>query len=672
MFTTRNVTIGLILALLLIATAARFHNLGTQSLWYDEGVAYGHSQRTLAEMIPMLKRNVHVPAYFGSLALYEDFVGSSEFGLRSLSAFFSILSVALAYTLGRRLFGQAAGLAAAAFTTLNTFSVYYAQEARMYALLAAVGTAAMIAFAAFWLDNKTWQTGRDAAGRNAAGRNAAERDTVGRNILRPYSQFPMFKYGLALALINAVGMYTHFSYALVMMAQGVLAVLWLLADAVQAWKKQLSWRQVVQEFIAYSAANLVTIALFLPWLGTALSQTSSQPNISDVVPLERLLATLQGWLTFGITYLDNMRGMGAVLYFLLVFGLIVMPYQGRRAWWKMLLPVLWVLVSLALYLKLDLYERYIRFLLPAQIGMALWMGRGIAGLWQLRTRRAVPPLTYLPRVAAVFATAALMVNLTNGLDLLYHAPAYQRDDYRGLAQTIAREASAQDAVIVSAPGLQEIFGYYYRGAAPVYPLPHETDIAAETTRIVSQHPRIYAVLYGAAEQDPSNSVETTLNQTAFQVSDEWWNGSDIRLVRYAAPYDFKTLTVSDAHFGPHIILAQYGVSGTDFHDEDVVQERLMWQTDAPLDVRYKVFVQLLDANGILAAQRDSEPGGGQAITTTWTPNTPITDNHALLLKSGLPAGPYTLIVGLYDLNDATQRLAVKGETALTLGTIRVK
>ena len=647
MFKSRNISIstGLILILLLLAAATRFHNLGTQSLWYDEGVAYGHSQRTLAAMIPMLQKNVHVPAYFGSLALYEDFVGSSEFGLRSLSAFFSILSVAFAYTLGRRLYGKPAGLAAAAFVTLNTFSVYYAQEARMYAMLAAVSGASMIAFSAFWLD-------RDVPSR-------------GRSMLRPY------KYTIALALLNTLGMYTHFSYALVMVAQGVMAVLWLTADAIEAWKKVISWPQIGQKLIAYTAANMLTIVLFSPWIGTALSQTSSQPNISDIVPLEQLLATLQGWLSFGVTYRDNLRGMGAVLYFLLVFGLIVLPQQGRRAWWKMLLPVVWVLVSLALYIQLDLYERYLRFLLPAQIGMALWIARGVSMLWEIRPRRAVPPLSYLPRVAAVFATAALMVNLANGLDLLYHAPDYQRDDYRSLAATIANEATAEDAMIVSAPGVQEVFGYYYRGPAPLYALPNEADIAAETQRLIATHPHIYAVLYGAAEQDPANTMETTLNQAAFQVSDEWWHDSDIRFVRYAAPYNFGALTASGAQFGDHITLAEYGVSGTEFQAGDVVQVRLVWQTDVPLETRYKVFVQLLDANGVLATQRDSEPGGGQQITTSWTPDSAVIDNHALFLRD-VPAGEYTLIVGLYDLNDANQRLEVNRETALTLGTITVK
>ena len=98
---------------------------------------------------------------------------------------------------------------------------------------------------------------------------------------------------------------------------------------------------------------------------------------------------------------------------------------------------------------------------------------------------------------------------------------------------------------------------------------------------------------------------------------------------------------------------------------------MVWSTSAVLDRRYKVFLQLLDSNGRLVAQRDSEPAGGSAMTTVWPAGVAIVDNHALLLPSDLPAGDYTLIVGLYDINDSAARLPVGDSTYLELGTIEV-
>ncbi|MCY4539144.1 MAG: glycosyltransferase family 39 protein, partial [Chloroflexi bacterium] len=182
----------LMLALLVVACAVRFHRLGEQSLWYDEGVAYNHALRTLPELIPLLQRNVHVPAYFTLLGLWEDIAGASEFALRSLSVFFSILSVALTYALGARLFHPVAGLAASAFVALNSFSIYYAAEARMYAMLTAIAAGSMLLFVVFLGD-----------------------------LCRPAPSRSRGRYILALGLINALGLYTHVVYGLILLTQSV-------------------------------------------------------------------------------------------------------------------------------------------------------------------------------------------------------------------------------------------------------------------------------------------------------------------------------------------------------------------------------------------------------------------------------------------------------------------
>ena len=187
----------LMLALLVLASATRFHRLGEQSLWYDEGVAYNHALRSLPELIPLLQRNVHVPAYFTLLGLWEDVAGASEFALRSLSVFFSVLSVALTYALGSRLFHRVAGLGAAAFVALNTFSIYYAAEARMYAMLTAIAAGSMLLFVGFLHD-----------------------------LCRPAPARSRNRTIVALGLLNALGLYTHVVYALVVLTQIALALIW--------------------------------------------------------------------------------------------------------------------------------------------------------------------------------------------------------------------------------------------------------------------------------------------------------------------------------------------------------------------------------------------------------------------------------------------------------------
>lgn len=629
------------LSILLVAAAVRFHQLGEQSFWYDEGVAYRHSLRTLPELIEALQNNVHVPAYFGLLGLWEDFVGQSEFALRALSTLLSILSVALTYALGKRLFHPIAGLAAAAFVALNTFSIYYAQETRMYAMLAAVGAASMWVFIDFW-------------------------------------KRPDFRRGLALALLNALGLYTHYSYPLVMIAQGFLALFWLAGMfydslSVRGWRR--SFEQIKTPLIAYITANLLTVILFLPWLPTALTSITAQPNISEPTSLDVMLRLLQGWFAFGSTFEDSMGSIGVAVYFFLMFGLLILPPQQRRphATWRMLLPVVWVIVAALFYILLELTTRYLRFLIPAQIGFALWMGRGVWVLWTLQTRERSGMIRHLPKFTAAFAAMVLLLNLANGLPLLYDDPRYQRDNYRALAAEIEAELREGDAVILSAAGLSEIFGYYYRGAAPVYPLPTSRDpaeIRADTEAVIVESGRVFAVFYGTAEQDPDGIVEKTLNEQAYPVSDVW--RGDVRLVRYVMPAELGAPVESGAQFGDFITLAQYQLSSSEARPGELLQLRLNWSTSAILTAPYKVFVQLLMPDGTLATQRDSEPNGGLSPTMTWQPGEIVSDAHALILPDNLAPGDYSLIVGLYPPDDPFARLPVGENDHLLISRIRVR
>ena len=625
----------LMLVILLLAAGARFHNLGMQSFWYDEGVAYGHSQRSLAELIPALQNNVHVPAYFGLLALYEDFVGSSEFALRSLSVLFSLLSVALTFALGKKLYNPVAGVAAAGFVAFNTFSVYYAQETRMYAMLTAVAVASMWVYLVFL-----------------------------QKIAGNASQQKIIKYGMIFAVVNSIGMYTHFSYALVMLVQAVMAVVFALTPRLRN-----NPTKIIRAALLYALPNIITVIVFLPWLGVALSQVGAQPNISAPISLEMILRILQGWFSFGMTFETTMGSMAIVMYFFLVFGLLVLPDSRPGAWWRLLLPVVWVLLASGIYIYLELYTRYLRFLLPVQVAYALWMGRGVWLLWRIKTRDRTAPLKYVPKFAAVVSAIAFMFVQAEGLPLLYDDPNHQRDDYRGIATTITEESGEQDAIILSAPGLQEIFGYYYDGSLPVYPLPSGDDTRADVENIIENHNRIFAVLYGTTEQDADRLVESTLNQSAYQVSDVWIG--DVRLLRYVSPAEFTDFEASGAQFGEHITLEQFAFTPQQAVQSDVLQVQLQWSTDAPIDTRYKVFVQLLDANGVLVTQRDSEPGGGLNLTTDWEPGETIIDNHALPFPGMLPPGTYQLIIGLYDLNDGANRLPVDEGDFLKIGDIEI-
>ncbi len=189
-FNARHAAQVLPILVLLIAAGLRFHMLGHQSLWNDEGNTLRLIERPVGELIAAAAQDIHPPGYYLALKVWYTLTGDSEFALRAFSVLAGLLTVACVYALGRALFAPGVGLIAAALLAINSFAVYYSQEARMYAVLALFAAASMLVFVR-WTARPDWRT------------------------------------GIALALINAAGLYTQYTYPAVMLVQGVMFVVWL-------------------------------------------------------------------------------------------------------------------------------------------------------------------------------------------------------------------------------------------------------------------------------------------------------------------------------------------------------------------------------------------------------------------------------------------------------------
>jgi len=86
---------------------------------------------------------------------------------------------------------------------------------------------------------------------------------------------------------------------------------------------------------------------------------------------------------------------------------------------------------------------------------------------------------------------------------------------------------------------------------------------------------------------------------------------------------------------------------------------LVWRALAETPVSYHVFVHLVDEAGVILAQSDAVPANWSRPTTGWLPGEYVIDTHMLALPAGLPAGPLSIRVGLYD-PDSDARLAADG------------
>ena len=89
---------------------------------------------------------------------------------------------------------------------------------------------------------------------------------------------------------------------------------------------------------------------------------------------------------------------------------------------------------------------------------------------------------------------------------------------------------------------------------------------------------------------------------------------------------------------------------------------LTWQSLAPLDHDYTVFIQILNDQDHIVGQVDAWPLQGTLPTSQWQPGQTITDPHLVRLADDLPPGNYRLQVGWYLLA-TLQRLPVLDSNA---------
>ncbi len=135
-------------ALIGVAAALRFAEIGHQSFWYDEGftaVLVHHSPGQMLALLP--KTELTPPLYYCLLWVWAHIFGYGETGLRSLSALAGVATVPAIYAAGAKLISARAGLVAAALAACNPLLIWYSQEARSYAVFFLLVTLSLLAFA---------------------------------------------------------------------------------------------------------------------------------------------------------------------------------------------------------------------------------------------------------------------------------------------------------------------------------------------------------------------------------------------------------------------------------------------------------------------------------------------------------------------------------------------
>ncbi len=610
--------------------------LDARGLWGDEAFSVWASKQPAAALIAGL--DAQPPLYHLLLGAGRLLWGESVFALRYLSVCCGVLLVAVGAQLGRLIGGSSASAFAALWLAVSPISLYFAQEARMYAPAALFAGGAML-LAVASLKRRARTAGCAAQG----GRRDA-----------------------SYVLLSLGALFTHYYVA------GVLLV-----NALALGLAALRSRDA-RRIVAWLIAHLLIALVFGAWFLGLQSRYASRaiagrarimPAFEDIV--SDFGVGVNG-LLFGMRADGSLTAAALALFALAVVGAIGYRGRGQRgdAW----LILGWIVASLGVVAATagrsgivgDFNPRYYLFaLLPLALAAAGWVVLIEDALRRaVRTpvsRRAVLPFAFVILIALAPAVVG---------DLQLFDLSWQKSRYDAMVGAIRARAQPNDGAVLVNSDQFPLLAYYGPLDMPVWIVGNDTlnrdpaSVEAELSRFAEGKSRLWLVNYGwAMALQPPSVVEQALNQRGARTYAQGFQDVSLALydLRFAA--GDAPVRPQRVRFGGQIALVGVRGRARPYHPGEAVTLDLIWRADQAPRADYTVFMHLRRADdGSQIAAFDSPPVNGAAPTSRWTPGQIVTDTRAVPIPADAPPGEYNVVIGLY-LYPTFERLTMDGGEA---------
>jgi 4-amino-4-deoxy-L-arabinose transferase-like glycosyltransferase len=630
-----------LLVILLLATALRFYRVSEMPLRADEASSLYLSLEDPQAIIRVFAASdPHMPLYFLIVHYWTWVAGISELAARFPAIFVGILSVALAYALGRFTLPRRRNVAwlGAALVAVNPFLIWDAQDIYMYSFLTATTVLSFILF------------------------------------LRVFQPRAHRGHWIAYVIASAAGLYFHYFFVFILLAQFAV---WLYLIAVR--------RIVRRDILNWIAAQVAIVMLFVPWLLVAVPLLATFR--SDFIPPAGLGEMLQrALLTFTVGRTDTRMApawvepsIGPILAFgflvVFLYGLLASPksipasrHISEREGRIVLAIFLGIPLSAFFVYSLVRFplfdERYVLYLSPA---FSLILARGLANFWESKSSRWVG------------AAAIAFILLADGHSLYnyFYVPEFARSpDWHSFMDRLSADARSGDVLVQNYP--DPALPYYLKNRLPRVLLPRTgsatlAEVSADMDRLTNKYSRIWFQPAPFAEWDTGGLVATWLNRHALETDAYPFRGLQLELylpvssaLRQAKPIH--------ATLDNQIRLVAFDLNRADGNATAKpgthLRVVLYWQALEPIDRDYTVFVHLYRSDGQLESQQDNQPVRGTFPTRVWSTDEIVVDAYDLSIPSNAPRETFLLAAGMYD-SQTLQRLSASDSGGNSLAENRV-
>ena len=439
--------------------------------------------------------------------------------------------------------------------------------------------------------------------------------------------------------------------------------------------RQLGLRRMLPWLGVYGLVGLAAVAfLAFGYGGLVLSNREADSvrssGLSDMLSLER---NLNNW------YFAIYTPGGVFFLLALIGGAAAWVYNRRRGervldWRHVALFLIYAFAGVMVtssYSNVWLGAGKLRHVLPITTALIPIMAAGVMQIaWALEPlARRLRPLVTLPLLfAGVLFVSYLPLNIEN-------IQLYQRVAVQTLLWRWTDVNMPTDALILSHP--RSFVAYTWNRPWTGYDgykafewwLEDPTDIIASTPEQYAERGIGYFVantsdletVYGSP-QGQDFVRQLVLVKTIHSTPD----------VEGDTAYFYKMLPpqfAADARFGEQLHLTGYDLDRTTLAPGETLTFRAYWRALRLPDSNYSMFVHLVAAgDDALLAQADSSPGAVDRPTLTWNdldelyfgPDVQVT------IPADLPAGAYTLRVGLYDYLSGARLLLPDNSDSVTI------
>ena len=276
-------------------------------------------------------------------------------------------------------------------------------------------------------------------------------------------------------------------------------------------------------------------------------------------------------------------------------------------------------------------------------------------------------------LAILWLLLALLANWRS-LRNYFSDPVYAKGGYGDLMAYVDAHRLPGDGLLLQNGAQAPLYDYYGLQEPLAYNMPPWDDAEMQPLlQLVSaEHERIWLLMYGdPAGYDPEYELERWLHQRAFRAyHGDYVDGSlDLFVQGEIVPR-----SVPEVRFGDVIALTGFGLAEGGSATGGTLRLALAWRALRQIERDYTAFVHLVDGDGKLWAQVDSQPLGGTHPTASWQPGETVIDRVALPIAADMPLGEYLLQAGWYDLA-SMQRLPAGGARSLVdraqLGAVKI-